>query len=85
MGKISDEMFFRGKEKPPFTIWDAYLNAINELPQLRKNIWTAYRWQDLGNYPEENDLWCGEQIYKHLPLSKKVSLMPFFLKFKFIK
>jgi len=84
MGKISDEMFFRGKEKPPFTIWDSYLNAINELPQLRKNIWTAYRCQDLGNYPEENDLWCGEQIYKHLPLSKKVSLMPFFLKFKFI-
>ncbi len=85
MGKISDEMFFRGNEKPPFTIWDAYLNAINELQQLRKNIWTAYRCQDLGNYPEENDLWCGEQIYKHLPLSKKVSLMPFFLKFKFIK
>jgi len=84
MGKISDEMFFRGKEKPPFTIWEAYLNAINELQQLRKNIWIAYRCQDLGNYPEENDLWCGEQIYKHLPLSKKVSLMPFFLKFKFI-
>ncbi len=85
MGKISDEMFFHGNEKPPFTIWESYLNAINELPQLRKNIWTAYRCQDLGNYPEENDLWCGEQIYKHLPLSKKVSLMPFFLKFKFIK
>ncbi len=85
MGIISDEMFFRGKEKPPFTIWEAYLNAINELQQLRKNIWIAYRWQDLENYPEENDLWCGEQIYKHLPLSKKVSLMPFFLKFKFIK
>ena len=85
MGIISDEMFFRGKEKPPFTIWEAYLNAINELQQLRKNIWIAYRCHDLGNYPEENDLWCGEQIYKHLPLSKKVSLMPFFLKFKFIK
>jgi len=84
MGKISDEMFFRGKEKPPFTIWDSYLNSINELQQLRKNIWIAYRCQNLGNYPEENDLWCGEQIYKHLPLSKKVSLMPFFLKFKFI-
>ncbi|QEE16678.1 FAD-dependent oxidoreductase [Promethearchaeum syntrophicum] len=84
MGKISDEMFFRGNEKPPFTIWDAYLNSINELQQLRKNIWIAYRCQDLENYPEENDLWCGEQIYKHLPLSKKVSLMPFFLKFKFI-
>ena len=84
MGIISDEMFFGGKEKPPFTIWEAYLKAINELPQLRKNIWIAYRCQDLGNYPEENDMWCGEQIYKHLPLSKKVSLMPFFLKFKFI-
>ncbi len=85
MGNISDEMFFLGKEKPPFTIWEAYLNAINKLQQLRENIWIAYRCQDLGNYPEENDLWCGEQIYKHLPLSKKVSLMPFFLKFKFIK
>lgn len=85
MGKISNEMFFHAKEKPPFTIWESYLNAINELQQLRRNIWIAYRCQDLGNYPEENDLWCGEQIYKHLPLSKKVSLMPFFLKFKFIK
>ncbi|MHA1767869.1 MAG: NAD(P)/FAD-dependent oxidoreductase [Promethearchaeota archaeon] len=85
MGIISDEMFFRGKEKPPFTIWDAYLNAINDLELLRKNIWIAYRHNDLGNYPEENDIWCGEQIYKRLPVSKKVSLMPFFLKFKFIK
>ena len=85
MGIISDEMFFHGKENPPFTIWDAYLNAINDLELLRKNIWIAYRHNDLGNYPEKNDIWCGEQIYKRLPVSKKVSLMPFFLKFKFIK
>ena len=82
MGAISDEMFFKGGEKPPFTIWESYLQAIKEIPQVRKNIWTAYQCPDLGNYPEENDKWCGEQIYKRLPLAKKVTLAPFFLKFK---
>ena len=49
-----------------------------------------FYWNTKGNrhqsfFPEKNDIWCGEQIYKRLPVSKKVSLMPFFLKFKFIK
>ncbi|UYP48745.1 hypothetical protein NEF87_005030 [Candidatus Lokiarchaeum ossiferum] len=82
MGTISDEMFFKGGEKPSFSIWEAYLQAIKEVPQVRKNIWTAYQCDDLGNYPEENDKWCGEQIYKRLPIAKKITLAPFFLKFK---
>lgn len=82
MGIISDEMFFKGGEKPSFSIWEAYLQAIKEVPKVRKNIWTAYQCGDLGNYPEENDKWCGEQIYKRLPIAKKITLAPFFLKFK---
>ncbi|MHA1618721.1 MAG: NAD(P)/FAD-dependent oxidoreductase, partial [Promethearchaeota archaeon] len=83
MGQISTEMFFKGGDKPPFTIWEAYLRAINELPQVRKNIWTAYRWDDLSNYPEKNDAWVGQEIYKRLPLGMKIAFTPFFLKLKF--
>ena len=83
LGQVATEMFFMAGDKPPFTIWEAYLRAIKEEPQVRKNIWTAYRWEELGAYPEQNDAWVGQEIYKRLPLGKKIAFTPFFLKLKF--
>jgi flavin-dependent dehydrogenase len=83
-GTMGDSLFFNGKHEKSFTIWDSYVEIIKNLKQVRKNIFTAYTWQDLEHYPIENDVWCGEQIYKNLPLGKRIALTPIFLKQKLI-
>ncbi len=81
-GDMSDELFFRFNEQPPFAIWDAYLQSIAEVKQVRKNIHHAYVCQDLAHYPIENDNWVGEQLFQRLSPAKKVTLLPKFVKFK---
>ncbi|MHA1674873.1 MAG: NAD(P)/FAD-dependent oxidoreductase [Promethearchaeota archaeon] len=81
-GDMSDELFFRFNEQPPFAVWDAYLQSIAEVKQVRKNIHHAYVCQDLANYPIENDNWVGEQLFHRLSPAKKVTLLPKFVKFK---
>ena len=65
------------------TIWDAYIKAINEYQQVRKNIYLAWVDPELKRYPLENDEYCGEKIFFSLPLSARVALTPYFLKLKF--
>ena len=78
---MSDDIFFHFDENPPFSIWDAYLTTIREEWQARKNIHHAYVCQDLANYPVQNDTWVGEQLYQRLPIAKKLTLAPKFLKY----
>ncbi|MHA1520479.1 MAG: NAD(P)/FAD-dependent oxidoreductase [Promethearchaeota archaeon] len=81
-GDMSDELFFHFREQPPFSIWEAYLQSIAEVKQVRQNIYLAYVNQDLANYPIENDNWVGEQLFQRLSPAKKLTLMPKFIKFK---
>ncbi len=82
MGDIATEMFFGLQEIPRFSIWESYLKAIKINQKVRKNIWTAFQWKNLAEYPEKNDEWCGKKIFEGLPLSKKIAYGPFFLKLK---
>ncbi|TFH28221.1 MAG: hypothetical protein E4G98_05510 [Promethearchaeota archaeon] len=81
-GDMSDELFFRFNEQPPFAIWEAYLQSITEVRQVRQNIQIAYVCQDLAHYPIENDNWVGEQLFHRLSPAKKMTLLPKFVKFK---
>lgn len=81
-GKMAKELFYEFGEHPPFSIWEVYLQNINDIVQVRKNIHHAYVTQDIRNYPLDNDFWVGEQLFHRLPSMKKMLLLPKFLQFK---
>ncbi|RLI66230.1 MAG: hypothetical protein DRO88_02305 [Promethearchaeia archaeon] len=81
-GRMAKELFYQFGESPPFSIWDVYLQNINDLSQVRKNIHDAYVNPNLKEYPLDNDFWVGEQLFHRLPSMKKVVLLPKFLQFK---
>ncbi len=80
--KANEELFYEAGENQ-FVIWDAYVKAMRKHRKVRENIYYAWYHPDLEHYPLKNDEYCGEKIYMNLPLSRKVSLAPFFLKLKF--
>ncbi len=81
--QVANEKLFIKSGESKFAIWDAYLKAMKNNSRVRKYVYNAWEDDQLYNYPLENDEYCGEQIYKNLPLSKKLALTPLFLKLKF--
>ncbi|WP_457557777.1 NAD(P)/FAD-dependent oxidoreductase [Candidatus Harpocratesius sp.] len=81
-GKMARELFFLFGETPPFSIWDTYLQNIEDIRKVRKNIHHAYVYPHLDKYPIDNDLWVGEKLFQRLPAAKKFVLLPKFLEFK---
>jgi flavin-dependent dehydrogenase len=84
-GRMGDALFIQGGDKPPYSIWDTYVQIIHKNQQVRKNIYTAYVSKDLEHYPIENDYWCGEQIFNNLPLGKRIAFTPIFIKTKLLR
>jgi flavin-dependent dehydrogenase len=80
----SQDMFLSGGPDQ-LAIWDAYIDAINKDPTVRRNIYLAWVKPDLARYSLENDEYCGEKIYLNLPLGTRLKLTPYFLKLKFSK
>ncbi len=61
-------------------LWDTYTNLINTNRKLRKQVWEAYKLQDLANYDTNRDRWAGEQLFSALPTLSKITLSPRFFK-----
>jgi flavin-dependent dehydrogenase len=81
-GNAAENMFLKSGSNW-FSIWDTFVTTLKKNSKVRKNVYTAFIYDDLGNYPLKNDEWVGEQIFKNLPFGKKIALTPFFLKLKF--
>jgi len=64
------------------TIFSSYVNAINKYKDVREKIVFAY-WNNPVNYRFSNDTDVGRKIYEDLPLGKKITLLPLFLKASF--
>ncbi len=64
------------------TIFSSYVNAINKNKDVREKIVFAY-WNNPVNYKFSNDSDVGRKIYDNLPLGKKITLLPLFLKASF--
>ncbi len=64
------------------TIFTSYINAINKNKDVREKIVFAY-WNNPVNYKFSNDSDVGRKIYDNLPLGKKITLLPLFLKASF--
>ncbi len=79
-GLACEYMFYNPKSSIMKLIWNNYTELINENKRLRKEIWEAYRLQDIINYDINRDKWAGEQLFKKLPAISKITLGPKFLK-----
>jgi len=78
-GNASEYLFYsiKGYTKK---VWDTYAKLIRTSPRLRKEIWEAYRTQNLEDYDIKRTRWAGERLYRMLPTLTKVALLPKFVK-----
>jgi len=73
-GTASEYLFYRVKGSSLKTLWDTYARLVNTNKRLRREIWEAYRMQDLENYQLSRTRWAGERLFAMLPTLTKLSL-----------
>jgi flavin-dependent dehydrogenase len=76
-GRVSAGLFYNNANVD--VIFSAYNKAINQFRDVREKIAFAY-WNNPANYKFSNDTDVGRKIFDELPLAKKISLTPLFLK-----
>ena len=79
-GLACEYLFYNQNPKVMNIIWNTYTKLINDNKRLRKEIWEAYRLNDISLYDTKRDKWAGEQLYKKLPTTSKITLGPKFIK-----
>jgi flavin-dependent dehydrogenase len=80
-GNGSEAIFMKNGEDNQI-IWESYIKVLQKQKHAREKVYNAYICNDLGNYPLKNDEIVGEAIFNELPLGRKITLMPIFLKAK---
>lgn len=80
-GDNSEAIFYKNGNDNQI-IWEAYIKVLQKQKIAREKVYNAYICNDLENYPLKNDEIVGEAIFNELPLGKKITLMPVFLKAK---
>ena len=78
-GNASEYLFYN-TGKYVKTLWDTYVKLIRTSKRLRKDIWEAYRIQDIENYNLSGTKWAGERLFGMLPTLTKIALGPKFLR-----
>ncbi len=73
-GTASEYLFYNTKGSSLKTLWDTYARLVNTNERLRREIWEAYRMQDLENYQLSRTRWAGERLFAMLPTLTKLSL-----------
>ena len=73
-GTASEYLFYNTKGSSLKTLWDTYAKLLRTNKRLRKEIWEAYRMQDLENYDLSRTRWAGERLFAMLPLGSKFAL-----------
>ena len=73
-GTASEYLFYSVKGPNLKILWDTYAKLIRTNKRLRREIWEAYRMQDLENYDLSGTRWAGEELFKMLPTLTKISL-----------
>ncbi|MHA1730914.1 MAG: NAD(P)/FAD-dependent oxidoreductase [Promethearchaeota archaeon] len=76
-GRGSRELFFGSSSG--LDLFDAYIRVINKYPDVREKIVEAYN-VPAHKFNLKNDRSIGERIYKSLPLGKKLTMLPRFLR-----
>ena len=66
------------------TLWSTYVKLINSDKQIRREIWEAYRMQDLENYTLKGTKRAGKMLFSMLPALTKVALSTKFIKAAFM-
>ena len=67
-------------------IWNTYCKIITRDKTLRSYIYDAYQHnsiEEIANYDNSRDRYVGERLLANLPLLKKITLSPLFLKAMF--
>lgn len=67
-------------------IWDTYCKVIRDDKKLRRYIYEAYQHdsiEEIANYDNSRDRYVGERLLANLPLLKKITLTPLFLRAMF--
>ncbi len=85
-GKGSEYIFYHSGSNMEL-IWDTYIKVVRKDKKLRKYIWEAYQIENieaLANYDISRDRYAGERMLANLPFLSKISLVPLFLKARFI-
>ena len=78
-GNASEYLFFNAGKSLKI-LWDTYTKLISISQRLRRDIWEAYRIQDIENYNLSGTKWAGESLFKMLPTLTKISLGPKFIR-----
>lgn len=73
-GTASEYLFYNTKGSSLKTLWDTYARLVNTNKRLRREIWEAYRMQDLENYDLAKTRYAGEQLFSMLPFGAKFTL-----------
>jgi len=73
-GTASEYLFYNTKGSSLKTLWDTYARLVNTNERLRRDIWDAYRLQDLSTYDLSKTKWAGERLFAMLPTLTKLSL-----------
>ncbi len=73
-GTASEYLFYNTKGSSLKTLWDTYARLVNTNERLRREIWEAYRMQDLENYDLSRTRYAGERLFAMLPTLTKLSL-----------
>jgi len=79
-GTTSRMVFFENSSMD--TCFSSYINAVNNNKDVREKIVYAY-WNNPANYKFSNDSDVGRKVYENLPFTKKITLLPLFLKASF--
>jgi flavin-dependent dehydrogenase len=72
-GNASEYLFFNAGKSIKL-LWDTYTKLISLSERLRRDIWEAYRIQDIENYNLAGTKWAGESLFRMLPTLSKIAL-----------
>ena len=81
---IGSEYLFYHADSHIKTLWSTYVKLINKDKQIRREIWEAYRMQDLENYTLKGTKRAGKQLFMMLPALSKVALAGKFVRASFM-